>query len=257
MSVIRLFTFAHKRPDFIELQVKSFQKYLRDDFELTVFNNATFDCDTRNYDAINLACKQHGITVVDVIKDDRIMNRCQAQELVPLFDGNGEYSNPNIACAYPLCWAWEFHIRCQERYIGIIDSDMFLVESIQFTDYSKDHQLCFVPMTRPGGITYMWNALVLADLSKLPEKWNINWWCGIVGEHSVDVGGQTHFYLQAHPELSVMNIRPERIDDENETGYEFLWLEHRRVLHYLRGSNWNGQSDGYHKEKTDWLKGML
>lgn len=255
--MIRIFTFAHRRPDFIPLQVESFEKYLRDDYDLTIFNNAALDRDRARHSEIDKICHDLGVSVVDVSRDPELVARCQKLESVPLFDHDGEYSNPNIACAYPLCWAWEKIITNSSSPICIIDSDMFLTRSIRFTDYLQNHQLCFVPMTRPTGITYMWNALVLADLPKLPDARALNWWCGTVGDYSVDVGGQTHFYLKAHPELAIMEIISERVDDEKETGHELLWLGGIPILHYLRGSNWNNQSEEYHRKKTDWLKWML
>ena len=38
--MIHIFTYAHKRPDFIELQYDSIKKCLRCEYEYIVFNNA-------------------------------------------------------------------------------------------------------------------------------------------------------------------------------------------------------------------------
>lgn len=267
--MIRLFTFAHKRPDFIEMQLRSLEKNLTDEFELTVFNNAVFDSDRQasNYVAINEACFGLGIPVMAVQRDREIEERCQALEdrvernggaRVELFDGRGEYSNPNIACAYPLCWAWERIISRQDSPVCVIDSDMFLAQSGSLIENLSDTPLCFVPMTRPNGVLYMWNALVLADLARLPEPGSMDWWCGEVNGHSVDVGGQTHHYLKQHmAELRVGMIGSERVDDEAQTGHEVLSIGGARLLHYLRGSNYNGQSDEFHRAKTRMFKEML
>ena len=37
---VLIFTYAHNRPDFIEIQHKTFEKFLQDDYEFVVWNDA-------------------------------------------------------------------------------------------------------------------------------------------------------------------------------------------------------------------------
>ena len=40
MKKITIYTAADKRPDFIHLQYETLKKYIKDDFEYIIFNNA-------------------------------------------------------------------------------------------------------------------------------------------------------------------------------------------------------------------------
>ena len=261
--MLKIYTFAHKRPDFVELQIKSFNKYLQEPFEFTVFNTANFDVFSRatldsNYNEIHRICKYYNLACIDVERDQELVNKHQGYEPVPIFSPNRELGNPCIACAYPLCWGWDNFISKQNGSILILDSDMFLFQSVTFTDLLNKYQIYYVPQNSDG-IEYMWNGIVLADLSNLPDLGMINWFCGnIKGNIPVDVGGQTYRYLETHPDLKKHYIGQENVWDDPEldfhpSDYQTLWLEDRAVLHYRRGSNWLYRDYEYHRNKTIWL----
>ena len=90
--MLKIFTFAHKRPDFIELQLRSFKKNLQEDFEFIVFNNAVFDLGGReNYVSIKLACLRLGVKEIEIQRDKGIETECQNRECGgAIFHPNGE-----------------------------------------------------------------------------------------------------------------------------------------------------------------------
>ncbi len=262
--MLKIFTFAHKRPDFIGLQVRSFRQYLQEPFEFVVFNNAAFDQHRGPHDEINRQCDQWGAQVIDVQKEPEIVDWCQAQEITgPLFHESGRYSNPNVACAYPLCWAWARHISKETSPICFLDSDIFLIQPVCISERLQTYDLCYIPQFRVGAAEYMWNAFFSADLSRLPNPSTLNWWCGRVNDVPVDVGGQTCHYLKDHPELKVLRIHSAFIPDDpktnfHPTNYEHIYFDDKLFgLHYRSGSNWNHQPAIYHEKKTRWLLEQL
>lgn len=58
---VRILAFHYNQADFIELQYKTFSKFLVEDFEMIVFNDAATDY---NKEQIEQVCKQYGITCV-------------------------------------------------------------------------------------------------------------------------------------------------------------------------------------------------
>lgn len=256
--MLKIYTVSHKRPDFIEIQLRCFQKYLQEPFEFVVFNNAVFERDRRLWTAIRDICQRLSLPMLTIQKDKDLENFYNAANPdFRVFDARGLYANANIATAYPLQWAWQ-EIICKEKGpICLLHSDMFLTETIKLTDYLQDQPFCFVPQSRPEDILYAWEGFVLLDMSKLPNPQTLNWFCGKINNVGVDVGGMTYHYLKAHPEVTWLGICPEHHHENPGLEHEFLWLDHKKILHYGAGSNWNKRSEEYHEKKTAWLRKEL
>lgn len=251
--MIQIFTFSQTRPDFIELQLRSFAKYLKEDFQFTVFNNDAFN--KSNVTAAE--CKKLGLECIDVERDSTLEAKCNALEPAgsSVFDGS-VYRNINVACGYSLCWSWENVISKKTGNVCILHSDVFLVEPIRLSDALADADIRYFPQRRIS-FEYMWEALVIANMDRLPVPETMNWFCGLVDGINVDVGGQTSQYIKDHPDVRRKHLQAERFNDGDETGYEMFYVDGVPVLHYLRGSNWNKQSSEYHRLKTEWLKNKI
>ena len=267
--MIKIYTFAANRPDFIGFQLKSLHKNLQEPFDYTVFNNARYDI-TGGADStgIHRAGKEAGIRVIDVEKTYDLLARCQALEPGgPVLNNIGLYANANVAHAYALCWAWENYISKETGPIAIFDSDVFLIQPTKLTDLLVSHEMVNIsdgkprPLEPDRPILYMWPTFMLADLGKLPDKETLNWWCGRIEDVPVDVGGHTYDYFQAHPDLKVLNIR--RLNSYyldtsscpvDPANYDEFYLPDAVVLHYRSGSDWDHRGAEYHRKKTEWLK---
>ena len=268
--MIKIFTFASHRVDFIGLQMHSFRKYLKEDFEFVVFNNAKYDwAGGASYNGINEQCGQIGVSVIDIQKDKALLDRCQQVEFsCSMLNPQGLYSNANVAHAYAFCWAWENIMYKEQIPIAIFDSDVFLIQPTKLTDTLNPHHICNISDGKPSPegppILYMWPTFVLLDMVRLPDPQTLNWYCGQIRGVPVDVGGQTHHYLQAHPELDVYDVPKQHFPypEIAETypcpveppDYDEFYLKDAIVLHYRSGSNWNHRSGDYHQRKTEWLK---
>jgi hypothetical protein len=269
--MIKIFTISNSRPDFIYLQNECFKKYLKEPFEFTVFNNTHLDAENHHRCMfIDKAIADAGAQDIPIQFDGDLAKRLQAKETsCSIFNGRGFYSNPNVANAYALCWAWENAISKVKGNICLLDSDVFLTTDIMLSSYLVSHDLCYIRQARPG-VEYIWNAFVLADLKKLPEPETLDWYCGQINGVPVDVSGQTSQYLLAHPEIPKNYIRPsyKEFDDAvsfSPADYETFWIGHPHIadstkkfaLHYRSGSNWNRRTQEYHEAKTIWLKKQL
>jgi hypothetical protein len=258
--MIKIFAFGSNRSDFIGLQMRSFQRHLQEEFELTVFNNAQFDTTGgADYSGLHKAAQEAGARMIDIVKTPGLVKRCQDIELsCSIFNHAGLYSNANVAHAYALCWAWENVISRELGPIAILDSDVFLIQPLKLTDALNPHVMRNVPDGKPheDGRTfrYMWPTFCLADMFRLPNPETLNWWCGRIEGVPVDVGGQTYHYFQAHPNLDVAPIGRKHFQAED---YDEFYLDGKTILHYRSGSNWNHQSREYHRKKTEWLKGRI
>src|ERR1700733_7427156 len=259
--MIHIIAFTSNRSDLIELQMKSFRKYLQEEFTFTIANNSKFDR-MHEYAGIEDVCRKWRIPTFDVEKDQNLIDRCNAVEKsCAVFNNRGSWSNPNCAGCYACCYVWEKWIMKQTGNICLLHPDVFLDRPIVLSDYLKETPLTFIPQTRQGlGGIHMHAALVLADMNRLPDPDKIFWWGSLVNGIATDIGGQTFFYLKAHPDLKVTHIVPGYCQDDPTLDFHPSELEEFSVngkmiaLHYFRGSNWNYREESYHQKKTAWLK---
>jgi len=262
--MLTFYAFTSNRPDFIELQVKSFRKYLQEDYSFVLLNNSRFDR-MPEYQAIEDIARKYGVKTVDVEKDQELIDRCNATEKsCTVFNSAGSWSNPNCAGNYAACYAWEKYIIKETGNICLLHPDVFLDKPVKLSSYLETTPLCFIPQGRPGldGI-HMHDALVLADMSKLPDPEQIFWWGSLVNGIATDIGGQTYFYLKNHPDLKPTLIQPWYTQDNpgldfHPSEYEVFAINDQSIaVHYFRGSNWDHKSSDYHIKKTAWIKQRL
>jgi hypothetical protein len=255
------------RSDLIELQLQSFRKHLKDEFEFVIFNNAEPDVRPAIHESINQVCRDLNIRCIAIQKDPLLLERCATFEYpqnLPLLNARGQYSLPGIGNEYSLCWAWQNFISKEKELACLMHSDVFLIADSKPSDILQRYDLCYNPQARPGIREYMWEVFVLFNMAKLPQPETINWMGGKIGEFGGDTSTQTSRYLEAHPDLRIGHTCGSVFFDDpslphsTRPVYEVIALEGKPIaLHYTSASNWDNQSAEYHRTKTDWLRKVL
>lgn len=264
MTKLRIYTFSHKRPDFIEMQINSIKKHLVGDYEFILFNNANFDKDRTNYNQIHQVAQNNKLQCIDVEKDQELIKKITNEHYERIFNSEGMYFNAGQACSYPLCYAWRNYIATSEGISCIIDSDMFLVDTLDIRTIMEQYDLVYMPQSRGNGVEYMWNGLVFMNLNKMPEPAALDWGCGHVKGEPCDVGGHTFHYLNKHKDsLKIKEFQLHYIGEDTNcnfspANYEYLGLNDvKYILHARGGSNWDLKSKDYWNKKTYWLKTIV
>ena len=83
---VLIITHAYNRPDFIEIQAKTFKKFLLDDYEFVVFNDSP---NPIMHEAIRATCKKWGVMCVPIPQDIHTM------PYLPREEGD-DLTRPNI-----------------------------------------------------------------------------------------------------------------------------------------------------------------
>lgn len=253
---ILIITHSFNRPDFIEIQAKTFQKFLKDDYEFVVFNDAPKEAMCQQ---INDTCAKLDISCV------RIPQTVHTAPYLPR-EKNDDFQNPAVRCANVVQYSLDVLGFNHDGLVMIIDADMFLIKPFSIAEYFKDFQLAGVPQKREH-INYIWNGLVIFNMNTIPDKSSINFNCKKVEGVAVDVGGGLHPYFKAHPELKFNPIGNEYINQWTELSSRQEKHEEVRLLynmqpnniefllnysflHYRSGGNWDKRSNEYHENKT-------
>ena len=189
--MIKIVTYAHKRPDFINYQYRSIKRYLKSEYEFIVFNNAVDDINL--YNEIHRICSDLNIRCIDI----KLSNDLKYIDGETNFENN-KYPNANLATSYPIIWSFKNHFNQNDNndIICIIDSDMFFINEIDIENEIKDKDILYIPQYRDfGRVKYIWNAFVCLNIPRNRNLLNLNWHPGSVNNVACDVGGQTHHDL--------------------------------------------------------------
>jgi hypothetical protein len=270
---VLIFTYSFNRPDFIEIQQKTFQKFLLDDYEFVVFNDAK---DPSLSGEIHKTCERLNIRCIDM-----------PQHLHTAKEPS--YRNARIVNYSLNQMGFDY-----DGIVALFDSDLFLVKEFSIKDYMQNYPLAGLYQERSSGSTkvdYLWVGIAFLDMRWLPDKKTINFGLGKVKRIQTDTGGYTHYYLSKHRNVPVRYINLNYTKQAHEIlkscscieckggGYpceqaiynaksygkygdeqiqfiyssgadnsEFFLDSH--FFHYRAGSNWDHQSGSYHANKT-------
>lgn len=257
---------------------------MQEEFEFIVFNTEALSADPVEAKKVTEACRALAIPTIEVMRDQAIeMNWIRRANLGNmLFRRNGRFmiGKGGYAFNYMLQWAWEKVISKQTGPIAFVHTDVFLIEPIKLTDYLKDYDLRCVINHQPnrkhpeeGEISYMWEALLLANMPKMPNADSMVWFPDTVEGSWTDTGGPTHYYMKAHPEVRILPTPQTGVEDDpavdfHPARYQYFHLDDKRVFHYQSGSKWctdmnqywnftKERSDEYHAKKLAWTRRLV
>ena len=274
---VLIITSAYNRPDFVEIQHKTFQKFLQDDYEFVVFNDAR---DSKLSRSIAKTCKTLGVKCVKIpqgIHDKPYLERFQGEN----------FHAPAVRNANVVQYALNNLGFAHNGIVAIFDSDLFLVKDFSIESFLDGYAIAGVPQVHLQNgieIPYLWIGIAFLDMRKLPERNLINFNCGKIKGVAVDAGGYTYHYLTRHPEIkpklfSMLHSSNFQCSECKKKGEQFCCTHNRKLLeelnfdenqidlllsglqnvefaldgtllHYRGGSNWDHQSQGFHNKKT-------
>lgn len=212
MSKVKIYTYSHNRPDFIAHQYASIKRYVKDDFEFIVFNNEREGGDPgsgyspERVKEIFKVCENLGIQCirVDLDPDLQFING-HIQ-----FQGESFVNGGSHACAYSFTWGWKHYISKNDCISIILDSDMFFIKNISFTEMMSGYNFSYIPCYRhvknyvneedrgEFAFSYPWNGFVVADIPNMPNPHELSWGLGVFNGYSADVGSECMNYISKY-----------------------------------------------------------
>lgn len=244
--MIKIYTFADKRPDFIYKQKILFEKFVEDKFEFIIVNAAS---NLELKKIINQVCEKLNLNVLNF-------------PVLNVF-------SPKPACSKPIQWCWDNYISNDNDNISvIIDSDIFMLNKFNFENYLGDNDIC-ADYDKRGNINYIWNGLMIFS-PKIKNKKEFNFSEGFVEGIETDVGGNLYYYIKKHnPKIKHIenigyicsknenvNLLPQQAVVLYDDSYLCEFFE-QTFFHYRAGSNWNNKDEQYHTKKTKLLVTLI
>ncbi len=196
---VLIITHSYNQPEFIEWQHKTFNKFLHDDFEFVVFNDAVDDTIAQ---LIIDVCMKLSVRCFRVPQENRGLNA---------------YSVPSRRHAEAAQYSMEMLGFNHDGIVMMVDSDMFLINDFCVVDYLKEHDIAGICQSSSSQkYHYLWAGLIFFKMNSLPEKNTINLSDGFINGERIDTGGNLYYYFQAHPELKIRYLEKYRFMLDND-----------------------------------------
>lgn len=225
---VQIFTSVVNRPDFVDLQNKLFQKFLKGDYQFHIIDDSIDSDISSQFQSI---CLKNNFSYYKKPERKNPMNPAQA-------------------CADTVQWTYDNIIRKNhlDDIVFFCDSDMFLIDEFNIEEYMSDAIIAGLPQKR-GEVTYMWNGIMFFNMLKINDL-DIDFSDGAVENEMTDVGGHTYYYFKKN------NIEMKKTDeefplypthfgdieiqnDEVTKGYNFELHLDGKFLHYRAATNWH------------------
>jgi hypothetical protein len=289
---MKVITCVVNNPIFIEIQYKTLKKYLKNEFEYIVFNDAKSYPDPTNENNINIKteinelCKKLDIKCINIPNDSNYHKSIKC---------------PSTRTALGMNFMLKYQIANPDQYL-ILDSDMFLVDYLDVNERYKDYKTAFNLRNRYINnilYEYMWVGIVYLDMRKIDDLYYLDW--GIYYGYT-DCGGMSDIWMYRQlkndeklpsiheiefnhidnynlSDMYLMKTRrghswtinelPKNLQkkkklkeflEEDKRNYEkliFCELYDDIFLHYHAGCNWRGEGLEYHKYLSNKLNDII
>jgi hypothetical protein len=281
---VLIFTYNYNRPDFIEIQDRTFKKFLKDDYEFVVFNDAS---NQEMCDKINQTCDQLNIRCM------RIPQEIHDWPYLKRWDHETSWQHPSIRNSNVVQYSLNTLGFQHPGIVVLLDSDIFLIKDFSIRQFLEGFDVAAIPQIKgqePNIINYFWIGIVFLNMTTMPNKDTIDFNCGRIEDVFVDAGGQTYHYLTHNPSVRLKNIHHfhssfflcdtcRQLNIEtcihntetlkfygfNENEIKFLhagptnceFIHNRTFFHYRGGTNWDNRSQEYHQKKTNNLNEFI
>lgn len=230
---LRILTFHCNQPDFVEMQCKTLNKFLLDEFELIVFNDAKTEEDER---AIAEVCSRYNVQCVRFQPEWHLSDplnaylkkRLEEPETIGYWGWNAltpleELQNhPSVRHCHVIQYALDHFGYDHDDIVALMDGDNFLIKPLSIRSLLGSNDIVgfnqradsFAEQRRrqeiavPKGMEMFWVVFTAFNPSKLPDKHEIRFHVDVISGHPQlpnntisDTGAALFKYLWKHPDL--------------------------------------------------------
>jgi len=218
-STVRILTFHCNRPDFLKMQHWTLEKFLEDEYELIVFNDAR---ETELEEAISATCETYGIKCVRFEQEWHISSRINQMFIDQLHHPDLIHSNfpldfeknveglsrhNSFRHCHVIQYALDNYGYDHDDIVVILDGDMFPVRPVNIRSLLKNHDIAAsTRYYKKEGIDYPWVTFIAMNMPMLPNKDDLQFHADRIGQYFHDSGANSYHYLKNNPSVLVMKL---------------------------------------------------
>jgi hypothetical protein len=208
-KTMKIYSIHYNKPEYIELQKKSFDKWVKFDYEFIVVNNAI---DINLINLISTTSQDLGLRTINCNNNISGMSSVSHQNSFKyIIDDVQDGDN-----------------------VMIVDHDLFVMNEVDESYYNK-HDMVILPQLR-GNIEYPWPGLII--FNNIKRKCEISFDSVTIENESCDTGGKMYYYIKDN-NLNIKKVNESYFDD----GSMLMSNLDNIFIHLISGSGWNSAYD--------------
>jgi len=221
---VKVILSTFNRPDLLNIQIKSIQKYLKNEFEIIVVHDSRNDEFVSEFQEI---CDEYQI---ELYHHNSLSGKTPSQ-----------YHGESIQ------WAYENIIKkhCENDLVLILDHDMFLINDIDLVEYIGENDISGCHQIR-GLVEYIWPGLIMFKYQSIKDI-EFDFLPGVYGGEVLDTGGGTYSilkdksikYKQTGCEYPDTYEGLDLLDENVNLGFGFELHLEGKFLHYRNACGWH------------------
>lgn len=206
---MKIYSIHYNKPEYIELQKKSFDKWIKFKYDFIIVNNAI---DINIINSISTITESLGLRMIYCNNDISSMSSISHQNAFQyIIDDVTDGDN-----------------------IMILDHDLFVISELN-ENYYKGFDMVILPQLRDS-IEYPWPGMII--FNNIKKKNDISFASGLIEGVSCDTGGNIYYYIKNN-NLNVRKINESYFDN----GRMLMSNLDNIFLHLISGSGWNSNYD--------------
>lgn len=216
-SKIRILTFHYNKPKFIKYQYKTFKKFINDDFELIVFNDAS---DPIIEKKISNTCKKYGIKCIRFLQEwhqtDPLNYKILEWTLNPLIsshltkmgsDLESISKQPSIRHCHVIQYALNNFGYNYNDIVAIVDGDLFPIRNVSIKNLLNGHDMIGIKkLIGTENIEYLWVPFIAINMNANKDKEDLKFHVDVINNKIHDTGAHSYHYLINHPEIKTKSF---------------------------------------------------
>jgi hypothetical protein len=215
---VRILTFHCNDANFIDLQYKTFKKFMLDDYELIVFNDARTD---EHEKTIRERCEKYGIQCVRYeqewhdtdplnyqiylqIQDPGFVHAHISVPVHPLDDKTvrGIAHQPSVRHCHVIQYSLDNFGYNHDDVVAIVDGDAFPIRPISFRSLLRGcHITGIIKDYFLDGVDFLWVPFIAINMPSIPHKDDLKFHVDVVNNKLFDTGAHMYHYLRNHPNV--------------------------------------------------------
>ncbi len=239
---IRVLTFYYNKPEFIELQIRCLDKFLTEDYEFIVFNDAR---EPKNIEDIQKTCEKYQVKCIRYEQDWHEQDPLN-DYLLPLIRSKNVYSHlshlqaahvvsleackhliaqqPSIRHAHVMQYALDHYGYDHNDIVIIMDGDAFLIRQFNLRAMMKKADIVGIKrITEVEKCEYVWVPFLALNMPILPNKQDLRFHADVINNKLEDTGSHSFFYFKRNPKLRVVKLAAEASQGLNHWHISQIW----------------------------------